>query len=154
MHKALTFRLLIINLLFLVVPTFIWLGFLFKETRQTNIKNALYHVQTLADARASMIKERISTGKDALVSIINILNLKETKEINKEKLHQDFQKIIAKTSLFEHIFYTEKTPEDRFIVVVSNNFERFLPLDVTNQHFLTAASSSANEIPLLVKSAK
>lgn len=147
---SLALRIFLINFIFLIIPTFVWLGFFFEKSRTENRIGTLYHMRDLAYSRASRIEEHIGFCEDMLTILINRFNLSDTKELDHSTLIQEFQQALNAAPSFDNIIFTERTAQDTFVVKAATNYEE--NADVTQRLFITSALASGQSTTLAIGS--
>lgn len=139
LKKSLVLRLLLINFLLLIVPTFAWLIYLFESTHTQSRAESLYHMQNLADSRSSKIEEHIRSSETILAMLASVYDLANPENLNQNDLTLELEKFIRAAPSFEHIFYSLKNNNGNFVIWASPTFTDLRDIDVTNRLFITSA---------------
>ena len=145
-NHSLARRLFLINLLFLVIPTFIVLGFFFNKSRIEHKLDNLYHMRDLAYSRDIYIEEHLTFCKNILSILTSSLHLDTPDKIDHEALPLSFKQILGTVPSFDNIIYTQKNDKGQFLVSTSTNYA--IDQDLTKYRFITSALKEGSSMTL------
>lgn len=148
LKSSIALRLFGITLIFLIIPTFIWLGFFLHKNHTENVLTILYSMQDRCYARASRLEETIGFHQDMLTLLIGELNLTKNETIDPQILRAAFKKSIAIIPSFENLFYIKKTPSGHFSLVASSAFDIDKFIDVSDQLIVTSSLANGKSMTL------
>ena len=145
-NRSLTYRLFIINLIFLVIPALMVLGFFFNKSGMERKIDTLYHMCNLAYSKNIYIEEHVDSCENILSLLINTLHLNTPDIIDHKSLLSSFKQILQTAPSLDNIIYTQKNDKGQFLVSISTNYDT--DKDLTNYSFITSALKEGSSMTL------
>ena len=146
--RSLALRILVINVFFLILPTFLWLGFFFEKSRSESITETLYHMRDLAYSRSVKVEGHTLFCEDVLTVLISDFGLNHPDSLTQDTLVLQFKKVIATVPIFENLIYSKKTEDNHFVIWASTLAGDKAQVDVTDHLFITSAFKTGASMTL------